>query len=135
MEVPRSLMPSFNMLKRYGFHLRKNEGKNKSNIRFDDYKRSLFLQVKFDEDRSGEWFTYYPDEVHDLLRKADQKRNSRVREMRGDFSPPVSPLRRPRRTRPTARDQEQDMDTAEEEDDVVFVNQAERWKPAPRNDK
>lgn len=63
LQVPtRDLLPTFNMLNRYGFHLRRNEGENKkNNVRFDDYKQSLYLQVKLKNDKRGEWLTYDPD--------------------------------------------------------------------------
>lgn len=90
MEIPDSLMPTFRILKRYSFHLRKSNGRTKDHIKYDDFKRSLFMQVKLPDDE-GEWLQVYPDEAHEILRQNDNKRNARLRSI---GSPPENVQRR-----------------------------------------
>lgn len=141
MEIPQELVPTFNTLKKYGFHLRKNEKSNKNHVRFDDFKRSLVLQVKFTGEEDADWISVYPEEAHEALRKIDQKRHQNFRSTFSDTSSP------PRKRRPRMVDSQinrddpgtsSNMDVSEEEDslEVTIVprtnEKAKKWKPPPR---
>ena len=133
MEIPQGLMPTFNVLKRYGFYLRRNDGGCRNNVRFDDFKRSLLLQVKYGNNRDNEWINVYPDEAHEALRSADLKRQSRIRPLQ---SPGDSPPRK-RRPRPQTNQQpasQTNMDLSEEEEQEITVigKNTEKWMPPPR---
>ena len=124
MSVPEHLEPAFRLLKRYGFHLKDTRNKGtRSNVRFDDYKKSLFLQVKFPDET--EWLHISPDEAHEALRSHDSRRNARVRSMN---SPGRSPKRRRRRSSGQAAGAAMELDKDEE----VTIIQRSTWKPPSR---
>lgn len=135
MEIPEELVPTFNMLKKYGFYLKKHEGENKNHVRFDDYKRSLYLQVKFKRDGDSDWINVYPDEAHEALVRADRGKTTRRWTGSPERSPPRK--RRPRGAQgwrgPMGGDDGMDVSDGEEGVEVIEVAKSkEKWKPPTR---
>ena len=127
MSIPTFLEPAFRLLKRYGFHLKDVRGSGvKSNVRFDDFKRSVFLQVRFPGER--DFMNVYPEEAHAELRAFDAKKNARTRSLTSPGSGSS-----PKRKRRTVSDAEGGMDLDKEEE--VFIVQKSTWRPAERKEK
>ena len=77
-EIPAHLLPSFKVLHKYGINLKKRLGTNmKKHIKFDDYTRSLFIQIKTDTD--GNWINITPDEANSSIRRSDEKKRKELR--------------------------------------------------------
>lgn len=80
MEVPEHMLPTFRILHRYGLSLRRRMGNDfKKHIKFDDYRKSLFLQARTDPD--SEWMNITPDEADESMRKGNARRSERLRTM------------------------------------------------------
>ena len=73
MEIATQLLPAFQLLQGYGFHLRKSEGSVKKHVRYDDFKKCLFLQYKVGNKQGSERMNIYAEEAHELLRDNDRR--------------------------------------------------------------
>ena len=127
MEIPELLVPTFNLLKKYGFCLKKNNANMKSYVKFDDFKRSLFLQVRIDK-TEGEWLNIQPEEAHEAMKKYDAKRTARVRSLLS--SPNNSNAGR---DRPESVDGESvRMEIENERRAVEIPEERSSWRPSVR---
>ena len=79
MEIPEFLNHLFKIMKRYTYLLKKENPSVKSYIKFDDYKQSLYVQVKIRE--GMEWVNIYPEEVHEYIRKHENLRTQNTRQL------------------------------------------------------
>ena len=133
MEVPESLMPTFKLLKRYEFHLRKSEETPvKCHIKFDDYKRSIFMQVRF-KSEGEEWMSVSPEEAYEAMKKVETKRNVRLRSLN---SPPNNRANKQSRGLSESKLGSGRPGGADENVmEIVEVEDAPVWKPAPRKTK
>lgn len=85
-QVPNHLEPTFKLLEAYGYDLRNAHGRElRRYIKFDDFERDLFLQVKFPN--VDEWVDITPTEAR-LSRT--RKNNRRVASAREFLSPEMS---------------------------------------------
>ena len=83
MQIPGYLMPTFKILEAYGYELRGLHGPNfRRYIKFDEFERTLFLQVKFPN--IDEWFNISAEEAR-ISRQ--RKNNRRIASAREFFSP------------------------------------------------
>ena len=81
-EVPEHLLPTFRVLNRYGNSLKRRVSSTfKKHVKFDDYGRNLFLQIKVGSD---EWLNVAPDEANKALKRNDQRRGDKINSI---FSP------------------------------------------------
>ena len=131
MEVPAHLLPNFKLLKRYGFCLRRREGNLKSHVKFDDYKKNLFMQVRFSGE-GEEWLNIYPDEAHEAMRKMDTKKSVRLRSLN---SPPPSETRTKQPRSASESEYPERRWQPDPRGGGVEVMETERtsWKPPQRN--
>lgn len=116
-DVPPKLLPTFNLLQKYGMAVKRKNPSAKKYIKFDDYRKDLYIQVKLDLDE--EWINVYATEASEELRKADARKNSRGRLL-------LSPASKSS-TRGTA--------STSGDDDVFMVPARASWKPQSRPDK
>lgn len=139
MDVPGFLLPTFRLLRRCGFHMKKNGEIVKHAVRFDDYEESIFLQVKHDSE--GEWINIYPDEAHKHLRSADANRYAELSSRPKSAS--SQSIRNVRRTTESKRASasasaagkrvhESEMEVSDGEQEVFLVDQQPAWKPSKR---
>ena len=123
LHITEKMKPAFNVLQRYGFLLKKKHPSLKKYVKFDDYQRSLFIQVRLEE--GGEWLNVTPEEAGDFVRENDRRRNVRSCSLRS----PTSGRRSSERRGASAVE-----DAMEEDEDEVFVipQKPKAWKPTPR---
>ena len=137
-EVPAHLLPVFKTLHRYGMNLRKKIGNHvKKHIKFDDFNKGLFIQVKVED--GGEWINVSPEEASASNRRGDAKKTQRLKSL---LSPETSAA--PRSGTPvserTGSGQDeatyhtpQPMQTEEGVASQETSKAKQKWKPPPRN--
>ena len=66
MDVPGHLMPTNNDLKNYAYQARRTHGKGtKTDIKFDDFKRNLYLKIKLPHSKN--WLRTLPERARELI--------------------------------------------------------------------
>ena len=123
-EIPNHLVPSFRILHKYGINLKKRAPDAKKHIKFDDYNRTLFIQVKVDED--SEWINVSVDEASNTIKKSDAKRSQRLRSL---FSPDTGTEGMPPSRRTAS---ESALDEPMSTPASSFGSQRPAWRPGPR---
>ena len=125
LEVPEHLTPAFRILKRYGFSVKKQNPSAKHHVKFNDYDKNIYIQVRIDI--GEEWMSFNADEAQDQLKRAEKKKNSRTRSL---LSPDEST--RNSKKRKTSEPVNMEVSTGEEDAEVFVVSPTKTWKPAPR---
>ena len=125
--IPEPMLPTFNMLQRYGFLLKRRHRGLKKYIKFDDYKKSLFIQVRLDME--SEWMNVSPEEANSFLADNDKRKNLRSCSLRSPTHDHVDNY--------VERKKPSDGDAMEEGEDEVFIlpPQKKVWQPPPRQKK
>ena len=134
MDIPKDLVPTFNVLFNYGISLKKKMGdKLKKHIKFDDFSKSLFLRVKIGEE---DWFSITPEEAKESIGRDNRRRNERMRSL---ISPePRSSARESvgrRGSRGAAEEAEMNVDEVFSVPPTSPTNETIKWAPAPRTNK
>ena len=80
MEIPKHLVPTFRILHRYGMGLRRKIGTElKKYIKFDDFHRTIFIQIK--PNRDAEWMNVTAEEADASLRRENARRTESLRSL------------------------------------------------------
>ena len=83
MSVPGALLPIFKLLQNYSFELKNRKGSGiKRHIKFDDYRRTLFLQIKEPEDKK--WTVISADEASEAMGRLNR---AAYEKKKADISP------------------------------------------------
>ena len=123
-QVPHYLTPTFKMLEAYGHDLKRKHGKEfRWYIKFDDFERTLFLQIKIPN--IGEWIDISPEEARKSRRRRNDRRIASARELLSPEAENVAP----RRTQSVG-----DMESMEDDlsTPTNFQGLRQTWKPPPR---
>ena len=121
LEIPKHLAPSFSILNRYGASLKKKAGTQvKKHIKFDNFGKCMFIQVKVDGD--GEWMNVSVDEARASNTRSDMKKNQRLRQI-------LSPERGEKGNASRSMS-ESDANTIQVQE--VPQDPVPTWKPTPR---
>ena len=127
-QVPHYLTPTFKMLEAYGHDLKRKHGKEfRWYIKFDDFERTLFLQIKIPN--ISEWIDISPEEARKSRRRRNDRRIASARELLSPEAENVAP----RRTQSVGdvESMEDDLSTPQPTlTNVQDLNQT--WKPPPR---
>ena len=119
MEVPSHLLPAFRVLQRYSFSLKRKFPSMKKHIKYDDFVRSIFLQIKIDD--SSEWMNISPEEANSSLKRGDIRRNGRLRSALS-----------PENEIPSVRGERTSLSAAEETYRTPGATPVSSWRPPPR---
>ena len=89
LHVPGFLMSSFKVLENFAFQLRKrHNGELTKYIKFDEFERNLYLQVR--HKRETEWIVFTPEQAKKELDKENGQKAQRSRLLSGNCPDPVS---------------------------------------------